>query len=62
MLYFNFFLTLGEDTNVSIEVTTSEVVTKTPVISTTSEEISFTTAPVTVIKTTTEGIKYSNKQ
>ena len=56
MLYFNLYLTLGEETNVTIEVTTNEVVTKTPVISTTSEEVGFTTAPVTVIKTTTEGI------
>ena len=54
-MYFNLCLTLGEETNVTIEVTTNEVVTKTPIISTTSEEVGFTTAPVTVIKTTTKG-------
>ena len=45
----------GKKPNATIEVTTTEVITKTPVNSTTSKEASITTTPVTVIKTTTEG-------
>ena len=44
----------GKKPNATIEVTTTEVITKTPVNSTTSKEASITTTPVTVIKTTTE--------